>query len=219
MDHSNGEVAPAYLSTSDVKPILGLQPYFGQGKKTGDLLPDTDTSEHSPTQSVRHRGLRIVFVGLQEPTNVTSEFTNPEDAKKLEGTPYFSADISTLEYTPEGLQEFLDNTTLGREGKVLTWTNPRALVSTLDPFNAGVFASAKSLVDWNLRNKVRIPLRHRSRVKGMIIILLSFVLVADLHPIRCWVVGKSLALHFYLGQTKENDVLQRWCLFGIKRFH
>jgi len=164
---SNGELAPAYLSTSDVKPILGPQPYFGQGKKTGDLLPDTDT-DHSPTQSVRHRGLRIVFVGLQEPTNVTSEFTNPEDAvKKLEGTPYFSADISTLEFTtPEGLQAFLDNTTLGREGKVLTWTNPRALVSTLDAFNAGVFASAKSLVDWNLRNKVRITTYFTDREVG-----------------------------------------------------
>ncbi len=165
----NGEFAPAYLSTSDVRLILGPQPYFGQGKKIGDLLPDTDT-EHSPTQSVRHRGLRIVFVGLQEPANLTSEFTNPEDAlKRLEGTPYFSADISSLEYTPEGLQEFLDNTTLGREGKVLTWTNPRALISTLDAFTAGVFASAKSLVDWNLRNKVRIP-HHRSRVEAIIII-------------------------------------------------
>lgn len=153
-------VVLAYLTTSDMKPILGPPPYFGQGKEIGDLLPDSDAG-HSSTQSARHRGLRVVFVGLHESANVTSEFTSPEDAlKNLDGTPYFSADISTLEYTPEELQEFLDNTTLRREGKAFTWSNPRALISTLDAFTAGIVASAKSVVDWNLRNKVRLCYRY-----------------------------------------------------------
>jgi NAD+ diphosphatase len=41
-----------------------------------------------------------------------------------------------------------------RDGKILKWSEPRALMSTLDAFTAAIFASARSLVDWNQRNKV-----------------------------------------------------------------
>jgi len=47
----------------------------------------------------------------------------------------------------------LKETTPGQEGKVLDWSEPRASMLTLDIVTAAIFASARSQVDWNLRNK------------------------------------------------------------------
>jgi NAD+ diphosphatase len=161
--------SPIYLSTNDVKPFLGPAPYFGQGKEPGELVNDSekdngeDTHDnHSPTDSARHRGIPVVFLGLHEPQSSgssaalpTSEFSDPEDAiNKLDGTPYFAMDVANMDYTPERLQEILEETTPGREGKVLDWSEPWASMFNLDIFTAAVFASARSQVDWNLRNKV-----------------------------------------------------------------
>ena len=151
---SNSTSAPAYLSTPDMRPILGQQPYFGQGKDPGDLVVDSDSESehdnHSPTESARHRGLRIVFLGLQENGNATAGAA----VRKPQGIPYFAADLSDLEYGLDDLKRFLENTTYGRERKTLTWSEPMFLISILDAFTAGLFASAKSMVDWNTRNKV-----------------------------------------------------------------
>ena len=156
-----------YLTTNDVKPFLGPVPYFGQGKEPGDLINEKDHSEdthkHSPTESARHRGIPVVFLGVHESQSSgsnaalpTSEFSDPEDAiNKLDGTPYFAMDVADMDYTSERLQEILKETTPGQEGKVLDWSEPRASMLNLDVFTAAVFASARSLVDWNLRNKVR----------------------------------------------------------------
>ncbi|KAF8161350.1 NUDIX hydrolase domain-like protein [Crassisporium funariophilum] len=157
---------PLYLTTADVKPFLGPEPYFGQGKEPGDLAKEKDGEshehvQHSPTEAARHLGVPVVFLGVHEDKAddstaalPSSEFSDPEEAlKKLNGTPYFAIDVSDLEYTPEKLQEILRETTPGREGKTLDWSEPRALMSNLDHFTAGVFASARSLSDWNQRNK------------------------------------------------------------------
>ena len=122
-----------------------------------------DTHKHySPTESARHRGIPIVFLGLHESQSSgssalpTSEFSNPEDViSKLDGTPYFAMDVADMGYTPERLQEILKETTPGQEGKVFDWSEPRASMLNLDIDTAAVFASARSLVDWNRRNKVR----------------------------------------------------------------
>src|SRR5260221_6558433 len=44
----------AFLTTQDVEHFLGPQPYFGQAKELGDLIPDTH-DKHFPTESIRHR--------------------------------------------------------------------------------------------------------------------------------------------------------------------
>jgi NAD+ diphosphatase len=161
--------SPIYLTTNDVEPFLGPTPYFGQGKEPGDLVHENreleeDThKEHSHTESLRHLGIPLVFLGVHEPqssetgaTLPTSEFSNPEDAiKHLQGTPYFAMDVADINYTAEQLRKILIETAPGREGKVLDWAEPRSLMASLDIFTAGVFASARSMVDWNLRNKVR----------------------------------------------------------------
>ncbi|KAF8963647.1 NUDIX hydrolase domain-like protein [Flammula alnicola] len=135
-DDGSARQSPIYLTTED--------PFFGQGKEQGQLVVGEgqrthDHGQHSPTESARHLGLRVVFLGLHEKQSghnstalPSSELSDPEQAiKKLEGTPYFSVDV----------------------GKILSWAEPRSLMSTLNAVTAGIFASARSLVDWNQRNK------------------------------------------------------------------
>lgn len=160
--------SPIYLTTNDVKPFLGPVPYFGQGKEPGDLVNEKDHGEathkhYSPTESARHLGIPVIFLGVHEPqlnessaALPTSEFSDPEDAiNKLDRTPYFAMDVADMNYTPEQLQEILKETAPGQEGKVLDWSEPLASMLNLDIFTAAVFASARSAVDWNRRNKVR----------------------------------------------------------------
>ena len=64
-------------------------------------------------------------------------------------------DVADMDNTAERLQRTLIETTPGLEGKALDWVEPRASMLNLDTFTAAIFASARSMVDWNLRNKVR----------------------------------------------------------------
>lgn len=158
----------AYLTTEDVKPFLGPEPFFGQGQSAGELIvekeDDDERGHHSPTEGARHLGVRVVFLGLHEAQSghngtaiPSSEFSDPEQAiKKLQGIPYLAVDIQDLEEAPERVQEILNQTTLGRQGKILSWSEPRSLISSADPVTAGIFAPARSMIDWNQRNKVSI---------------------------------------------------------------
>jgi NAD+ diphosphatase len=134
---------------------LGSEPFFGQGK---------DERENAPTavsvlEAGRHRGVVIVFLGLQEPrsgstTNAlpSSDFTDPKSAvANLNGTPFFSVDVANLE--EDKVNEVLKNSSLARNGETLIFSEPRAVVNDLDEFNAAIFAEARSMVDWNQRNK------------------------------------------------------------------
>ncbi|KAJ3575274.1 hypothetical protein NP233_g1197 [Leucocoprinus birnbaumii] len=163
---------PAYLSTSEVKPLLGPQPYFGQGEKLGILVSDEiNNVRHSPTEAARHhpQSRPIVFLGVQEKLAngdvlaalPTAEFSSPDFAveaiKKLDGIPYFAMEVADViqdgQISEEGMLELFKESSQDTEGKVFAWSEPRALLSVLDHFAGAVFASAKSLVDWNYRNK------------------------------------------------------------------
>lgn len=151
----------AYLTTEDVKPLLGPAPYFGQGKLPGELL--TKEQENSHTEAARY-GSPIVFLGLHElpvTSNAlpSSDFADAEAAvANLEGTPYFAMDVADLDLSANELKEILAKTPAGQSGHILEWVEPRSLMTTLDRFTGGVFAQARSLVDWNQRNKVRFNL-------------------------------------------------------------
>lgn len=148
------------LSTNDVKPLLGLEPFFGQGKEAGQqLLPE---HEGPTTEASRHLNTPIVFLGFHEAALGASAFPSSEfeDAEaavaKLEGTPYFSIDVADLDLSPETMSSFFSQTEAGKAGAAFEWVEPRSLMFSLDPFMGGVFAQARSLVDWNQRNKVRL---------------------------------------------------------------
>lgn len=159
--HANKE-SFTYLRTQDVAPLLGSQPYFGQGQNPGDSVTDEDVAaqKHSPLESIRHIGAPVVFLGVNETERdvtkalPTSELKDPVVAvKKLHGEPYFALDVAELGWAEDETQEKLDSV-LATEGRTYTWAEPRSLMSSLDSFTAAVFASARSMLDWNLRNKV-----------------------------------------------------------------
>ncbi|RXW24948.1 hypothetical protein EST38_g902 [Candolleomyces aberdarensis] len=160
---TQGDRSLEFLSTDDVKPFLGSETYFGQGQKPGDQISDGteegEHSHHSPTQSARIRGAPIIFVGVHETERdvaaalPTSEFKNPEVAiQKLKGTPYFALDVAELGLSGDEIRERLEGT-LSKNGRTFSWAEPRSLMTTLDSFTAGVFAGARSMIDWNFRNK------------------------------------------------------------------
>lgn len=145
----------AYLSTNDVRPFLGREPFLGQGKEEGE----TASPDIKVLQASRHRGTPILFLGLQEPETgsanalPSSEFTDPEAAvANLDGTPFFSMDVA--DFDDAKVDEMLKNSSLAKEGgQTLTFSEPRAAMNKFDPYTAAMFAEARSMVDWNHRNK------------------------------------------------------------------
>ena len=53
------------------------------------------------------------------------------------------------------LDTVLQNNQLAKDGDQIKFSEPRAAMNTVDWFDAAVFAEARSMVDWNARNKVR----------------------------------------------------------------
>ncbi|KAJ7655389.1 NUDIX hydrolase domain-like protein [Mycena rosella] len=148
------KAAIAQLTTSQVKALLGPEPYFGQGKDDGRTL--TADEVISVTESARHRGVRVVFLGLLDTLSSlnalpTSDFTDPERAvAKLEGIPYFALDIGEL-----GVDADAFLTEVKDVAQVLSWAEPRGLLMglQLDKVSLALFGEARSMVDWNQRNK------------------------------------------------------------------
>ncbi|KAM6502583.1 NAD+ diphosphatase [Amanita muscaria] len=152
--------ALAFLQTRELKPLLGPEPYFGQGKERGEIVPDpVATSSHSPLGGVRHHGPPVVFLGILE--NDGANLPLIEDILKepavtvsqIKGTAFFSMEISDLDLPSEELDQILRNTEPAREGMKLSWAEPRGLHLGLDIETAAIFAMAKSMVDWNSRRK------------------------------------------------------------------
>lgn len=145
----------AYLSLADVRPFLGSEPFFGQGEKEGEAVP---TEHEHALEAARHRGMPILFMGLHEPDGNTSalpssDFKDPHTAiSKLTGTLFFSLDIGELEQ--EVVDQTVKNIEASKSGATLSFTEPRTAMGALDTFNAALFAEARSMNDWNQRNKV-----------------------------------------------------------------
>ncbi|OJA10338.1 hypothetical protein AZE42_07345 [Rhizopogon vesiculosus] len=144
----------ALLTTNEVKPLLGAEPFFGQCEREGEVC----ASDIHVLEASRIRGPSVVFLGLKE-ADVTSgsalpssDFKDPYTAvENLEGTPYFSVDVVDLDENT--INEAIENTELAKDGSALTFMEPRAAMSSLDVYTASIFAEARSMVDWNQRNK------------------------------------------------------------------
>ncbi|KAL4073738.1 NUDIX hydrolase domain-like protein [Scleroderma citrinum] len=143
----------ALLPTDDVSPLLGTEPYFGHGQYAGEAYP----SGASVLEAARLHGPRIVFLGLKEPNPFTaalpsSDFIDPQTAiANLQGTLFFSVDIA-------GIQECLVNEVIQASTSTnshisLAFVEPRSAMTSLDIVTAAIFAEARSMVDWNGRNK------------------------------------------------------------------
>lgn len=161
----------ARLTTRDVRPLLGPEPFFHQGQHEGELAPpDTKGLE-----AARLRGAPIVFLGLHETETTfaaalpSSDFSAKADLQTLisniQGDAYFSLDVTDV--NPTELDNVLQSSVATSEGSQLAFTEPRAVMSTLSAFESALFAEARSTIDWNTRNKVRSPV-HRTHTQTRI---------------------------------------------------
>jgi NADH pyrophosphatase-like rudimentary NUDIX domain len=121
-------------------------------------------------EAARFARPRIVFLGLHEPEGMTSalpssEFSAKSEApeivaRKVQGTAYFTLDISDVA-SEEEVEGLLERGRVTNSGLPLNFEDARVALVNLDLFDAGILASARSMVDWNERYKVRNPLRVR----------------------------------------------------------
>jgi len=149
----------ARLTTSDVRSLLGPEPFFAQGQNEGDIAEN----DVSVLEAARLRGPPLVFLGLDEPSSgnetqealPSSDFSAKTDpasvASKINGTPYFSLDVSQVEQ--KLLDEVLQSSEIGKKGAKFEFIDARPAMRYLDWQAAAIVAEGKSMVDWNARNK------------------------------------------------------------------
>ncbi|KAF8509833.1 NUDIX hydrolase domain-like protein [Gautieria morchelliformis] len=146
---NGGAKALAMLKTSHVKHLLGEEPFFGQGQSPGESA----TPDASVLEACRLRGLPIVFLGLNEPEGTTalpsSDFRTPETANDISGAPFFSIDITGV--SAAVTDELLASAAEG--GESLGFDEPRSTAAQFSMFDAATFSVARSMLDWNTRNK------------------------------------------------------------------
>ncbi|KAI0759863.1 NUDIX hydrolase domain-like protein [Trametes elegans] len=155
----NAKHSLARLPTSDVQPLLGPEPYFSQGQHAGERASD-DTPL---LQAARLRGAPIVFLGLHETKARTtgalpsSEFSAKTSADavlaNIHGTPYFSLDVSDV--AQADVDRVLRESAArdAEPGTELAFSEPRAVMNSFDPFEAALFSEARTMADWNARNR------------------------------------------------------------------
>ncbi|KAF9268543.1 hypothetical protein L218DRAFT_917359 [Marasmius fiardii PR-910] len=165
-----------YLSTPSVLSILGSQPIFGQGQTESTPITEEQLNQNGHVlQAARHRGPPVVFLGIHEkegervlPTKEVGvtlkeggEAAVEKFLKEDEGTPYFALDIADRDVLANEdyarkevvIQEVLNDAAKQLDVKELEWVDPRSAVGSMALFETGVFAEARTIIDWNLRNK------------------------------------------------------------------
>ncbi|GJJ09671.1 hypothetical protein Clacol_003895 [Clathrus columnatus] len=141
----------ALLSSSQIKSLLGDEIVFGQGENPKD---SSESSNESVLESCRFRGPPVVFLGLHEPEGTqalpSSEFRTPERTEDIPGVPYLSVDLSGI---PANQIETLLREAVDDDNNILSFEEPRSITQKFNMFEAAVFAEARSMLDWNMRNK------------------------------------------------------------------
>ncbi|KAI9511131.1 NUDIX hydrolase domain-like protein [Russula earlei] len=139
----------AWLTTAEVEHFLGPKPHFGQGPTEGA----TAAVDAPIIEAARFRGAPIVFLGVNEPqANEYNPAIPPEEfAKTLVGTPFFSVDVSDVSQSE--LDRLVQTSLAGTDDFTLSFAEPRSAIRGLDDPNAAIFAVARSMIDWNFRNK------------------------------------------------------------------
>ena len=183
------ETRLALLTTVEVEHFLGAKPCLGQGPTEG-AIPVVDLPV---LEAARFRGAPIVFLGLKEPerANEYNPATPPEElAKALGGTPFFSIDVSDVGQTE--LDRLVQTSIARTDGFDLSFVDPRAAMHGMSEFDASVFTEARSMVDWNFRNKVR-----GGRLRFVVFHRSSATLLSSVHPVArpCILFGEDGSCH------------------------
>ncbi|KAI0081982.1 hypothetical protein K474DRAFT_1703449 [Panus rudis PR-1116 ss-1] len=146
---------PARLTTAEIRSLLGPEPFFAQGEKVGELAQ----ADIPVLEAARIHGPPIVFLGLQESEGEgalpSSDFGSKTDpaalTARIKGTPYFAIDVTDIEQSV--LDEVLQSSSLGTSGHKLEFIDARAAMRYHNYTDAAILAEARSMIDWNVRNK------------------------------------------------------------------
>ncbi|KAG9018594.1 NADH pyrophosphatase [Tulasnella sp. 427] len=139
----------AFLSTAQVKPLLGYDRLFGQGQSPAesdslstDVIEPTELPEPKLLQAARLRGPKVVFLGIHEREGVqalpTAAFKSAQD---LPGTPYFALDTSKSE--PADIENLLKSASPSPQHR-LEFQESRGAAAWFDRFDAPIFALGRS---------------------------------------------------------------------------
>lgn len=146
----------ALLSSVQLKSMLGEELVFGQGERPGESSESATAGniDTSVLESCRLRGPPVVFLGLEEHEGVqalpSSEFRTPERPEDISGVPHFSVDLYGI--PDDEIAKLLEEA--AEDNTVLTFDEPRSAAQKFSMVEAAIFAEARSMLDWNTRNKV-----------------------------------------------------------------
>ncbi|WVQ80150.1 hypothetical protein IAT38_002255 [Cryptococcus sp. DSM 104549] len=127
---------PLYLGVKDVEGIIGN----GYDEAPSDV--SKETAKLHETALLPSTRPTLVFLGIDDRADPTTNASSATDHLAPRGPAFFALDVTSV---PAG--EF-DVAKLGG-----AWGDARASGGAMSPWDAGVYAQARALVDWNGRNK------------------------------------------------------------------
>jgi len=136
---------PAYLPLESVSKLIGPAPWFGQGEKGGELREENKWTDACRFQE---NGAPLVFLGvLKEEGTVllpSQESKHFHSHAELKGAPYWAVDTSDVD------ENWIHEIGALQEPR---WSEPRPAALTYSPFDASLFSTARTMIDWNGRNQ------------------------------------------------------------------
>ncbi|KAF8639256.1 hypothetical protein AX16_010328 [Volvariella volvacea WC 439] len=166
--------ALGYLRTEDIRDVLGEEPYFGFGN---EREPESGTSrksaENDPLAGARLQGPTAVFLGILEPGGANEaslptvhdhdhghDSTTDVNDYGIKGTPYFAIDFAQVPIADrlgQGLERDRIDEILANSGKAVgkkfKLVDFRIATGVFGQVESSLFAQARSIIDWNARNK------------------------------------------------------------------
>lgn len=132
-----------FLSRKQVEPFLG---------RNGSLFAETPAdaepgSKFHQSASLPETLPALVFLGVDDRPSASKDAVPArEDPQNPQGVPYFAIDVPAS--SPDGADSAVAIERLGG-----SFQEARAAASHLSAWEAGIFAEARAMVDWNTRNK------------------------------------------------------------------
>lgn len=110
-------------------------------RRTGADAESKDRKRLFESARLPHTLPALVFLGIDDRPDASSDSVPAQvDPRNPQGVPYFAIDAGKEEWTIEGA-EFGD---------------ARASASSMSGWEAGIFAQARALINWNCRNLVNL---------------------------------------------------------------
>ncbi|MCJ1314329.1 NADH pyrophosphatase [Agyrium rufum] len=135
----------AYASFKEVEPLVGSDPYA--------LTEEDQISAFNSSTKIP----QLLFLGIdeQQKTNPASAAPQPFSWKIYSGTPFFAVDVTPTGSTSSAAEALIEKMTSPSSSpsssEPLTFLEGRTHMN-LDAPEAAIYAQARAMIDWNLRN-------------------------------------------------------------------